>query len=195
MTTESSHLLQRPDINEPSQDEQSQQGSSTCSCIRKHLCLPSKAAILIILWTAAVGAVYNFVLLMAIVFIIAIVPPDVNITLNEYVPYAILAIISMLYPLSGFIADVYYGRLRVAVISLCFILGILLFICFTEIIGFATNSLVYRDNSVWLVNHHEVILILAIVSLVAFIVSLAGYQANVIQLGLDQLFEAPSQYL
>ena len=28
-----------------------------------------------------------------------------------------------------------------------------------------------------------------------FVIGLAGYQANFIQLGLDQLFEAPSQYL
>ena len=109
LSTESSHLLQRPesDINERSQGEQNQQGSSTCSC--KHLCLPSKAAILIILWTAAVGAVYNFVLLVAVVLMIAIIHPDISITLNDYVPYAILAIVSMLYPLSGFIADVYCG--------------------------------------------------------------------------------------
>ena len=40
-----------------------------------------------------------------------------------------------------------------------------------------------------------IIVILAIISLLAFIIGLAGYQANFIQLGLDQLFEAPSQYL
>jgi peptide/histidine transporter 3/4 len=40
-----------------------------------------------------------------------------------------------------------------------------------------------------------VIVILAAFSLLAFIIGLAGYQANFIQLGLDQLFEAPSQYL
>ena len=40
-----------------------------------------------------------------------------------------------------------------------------------------------------------VIVILVIISLLAFIIGLAGYQANFIQLGLDQLFEAPSQYL
>ena len=37
--------------------------------------------------------------------------------------------------------------------------------------------------------------ILVSCSLLAFVVGLAGYQANFIQLGLDQLFEAPSQYL
>jgi peptide/histidine transporter 3/4 len=36
---------------------------------------------------------------------------------------------------------------------------------------------------------------LTFVFLLAFILGLAGFQANFIQLGLDQLFEAPSQYL
>ena len=40
-----------------------------------------------------------------------------------------------------------------------------------------------------------VIVILAFISLFAFIIDLAGYQANFIQLGLDQLFEAPSLYI
>ena len=47
------------------------------------------------------------------------------------------------------------------------------------------------------ITHDQGILvpILGILSLFAFIIGLAGYQANFIQLGLDQLFEAPSQYL
>ena len=40
-----------------------------------------------------------------------------------------------------------------------------------------------------------VVVILACLSLLLFIIGLVGYQANIIQLGLDQLFEAPSQYL
>ena len=39
------------------------------------------------------------------------------------------------------------------------------------------------------------IVILGFFSLITFIIGLAGYQANFIQLGLDQLFEAPSRYL
>ena len=39
------------------------------------------------------------------------------------------------------------------------------------------------------------VVILALISTSALVIGLAGYQANFIQLGLDQLFEAPSQYL
>ena len=99
-STESSHLLQQPAINEPSQAEHRKRGSLTFSC--KHFCLPSKAAILIILWTAAVGAVYNLVLLVVAGIMVAANPlyPDSSIILNDYFPYAILAFVTMLYPLN-----------------------------------------------------------------------------------------------
>ena len=72
-STESSHLLQQPVINEPSQAEHRQRGSSTFSY--KHLCLPSKAAIFIILWTVAVAeAVYHFVLLVVVVTMVVTNP-------------------------------------------------------------------------------------------------------------------------
>ena len=38
-------------------------------------------------------------------------------------------------------------------------------------------------------------IILLAVFVTTFVVGLVGYQANIIQFGLDQLFEAPSQYL
>ena len=93
-STELSHLLQQPIINEPSQVERRQRETSSCPC--KHFCLPSKAAILIILWTAAVGAVYNFVLLVAVVIMVTTntLRPDISITVNDYLPYAILAFVS-----------------------------------------------------------------------------------------------------
>ena len=100
----------------------------------------------------------------------------------------------MLYPLSGFIADVYCKRLRVAVISLSFILAFTLLLCSLEIIGFATNALAYRNYSVYVSFHNAkgiTLLPLILVSLVSFIIGLAGYQANMIQLGPDQLLKHP----
>ena len=72
------------------------------------------------------GAAYNFLLMVVAAVMIATNPlvyPDTSITVNDYLPYAILALVSMLYPVSGFIADIYCRRLRVAVISLSFILA------------------------------------------------------------------------
>ena len=98
----------------------------------------------------------------------------------------------MFYPLSGFIADVCCGRLKTVVISLVFLLSCwilsLLGVALLETIPSA-NYLSMRHNQGILV------VILTILSLLSFIIGLAGYQANFIQLGLDQLFEALSQYL
>ena len=98
LPTESSHLLHHPVINEPSPREspRRQQESST-HC--KHFCFPSKAAILVIFWTAAVGIVHNSVLLMTVAVTDAkSLSPDISISAN-CLPYAILAFISMFYPL------------------------------------------------------------------------------------------------
>ena len=100
----------------------------------------------------------------------------------------------MLYPLSGFIADVCCGRLKTVVISL-----IVLLLCFTfflvgmiilETITANINQALSYDKVPFVF-----IVILAFLSLFVFIIGLTGYQANFIQLGLDQLFEAPSHYL
>ena len=192
LSTESSRLLQQPVINEPS--PQSQQESSTCSC--KHLCLPSKAAILMIFWAAAVGAVYNSVLLVTAVLIdTKSLSPEISISANVCLPYAILTLVTMFYPLSGFIADVCCGRLKTVVIGLWFILAFILLIFLAEIIALTTKLHLLTYPMMFHQAEGLIIFILILVSLVAFVIGLVGYQANLVQLGLDQLFEAPSQYL
>ena len=117
--SESSRLL----VNTASEDSSVLQQKGVCiSCPpSKHLCLPSKAAIPILLWTAIVGAMYhNLVGFSALLFIHN---PHSNSRLSEYepLPYALLAVVMMFYPLSGFIADVCCGRLKTVIISLVFL--------------------------------------------------------------------------
>ena len=195
LPTESSRLLRQRAINEPSPSQGQQE--NPCSC--KHLCLPSKPAILIIFWTAVVGAVYNLVLLLAVVIVDTnpLFSYDISTSANECLPYVTLAFISLFYPLSGFIADVCCGRLKVVAVSLCFILTFVLLSCFSTIVVLTGSS--HSLSSDMIFKFHETKEITAftliLVSLIIFFIGLAGYQANVIQLGLDQLFEAPSQYL
>ena len=91
--------------------------------------------------------------------------------------YALLCAAMMIYPVSGFIADVYCGRLRTAGASLAIIFTAALFLVIALTI-IPSQRIVYTIL-IW----------------IAFFIGLAGYQANFIQLGLDQLFEAPSHYL
>ena len=183
---ETSYLLRQP------VDEKSHLKSFQQFC--KHVCLPSKAAILVLLWTVMVGAVYSFVLITAAVLIFSkSESSSISISINDSLPYAILALVSVFYPLSGLIADVCCGRLKTVAVSLCCILAFVLLLCIIETIVLTTGLTYYNFSF----HNFEgiVAFLLCIISLIFFIIGLAGYQANFIQLGLDQLFEAPSHYL
>ena len=127
-TSESSRLLVNTASEEDSSPLQPQQRAAISCPPPKHLCLPSKAAILILLWTAIVGALYNILIGLAAIEEIDRSRINLNsrISIYEPLPYAILAFIMMFYPLSGFIADVCCGRFKIVVISL-----IVLFLCLT----------------------------------------------------------------
>ena len=196
---ESSRLL----VNTESEEDSSLQPQlqrAAISCLPpKHLCLPSKAAILILLWTVIVGVTYHNLVGFSAVAVLGIQQPNTIFSMYEPLPYAILALVMMFYPLSGFIADVCCGRLKAVIISLICILSffIIMFMAISLLASISKPDIPILQ----MVEHNNnlgitcVIIILAIISLFAFIIGLAGYQANFIQLGLDQLFEAPSQYL
>ena len=95
------------------------------SCKSKHLCLSSKAATMIILWTAVVGMIFNTIKdLVALSIITSRYAHVMDIAILDLIPYyATLTIIMIFYPLSRFIADVYCGRYKIAMISLTLILA------------------------------------------------------------------------
>ena len=166
----------------------------------KVLCLPSKAAILIIIWTATIGILYNFLLVIAVAVIYSNAQTGINVSMFDSLTYAILAIIMIFYPLSGFIADVYCGRLRTVFISMCLLSCYMILTCLMGLIVIIRlpdyDLLKYKGISSLITSFPGVmVLLLFTLSLVAFVIGLTGYQANFIQLGLDQLFEAPSHHL
>ena len=166
----------------------------------KLLCVPSKAAILIIIWTATVGMLYNILLVTAVAMTYANIRPGVSILIFDSVTYATLAIIMMFYPLSGFIADVYCGRLRTVIVSLGLLFCNVIVLCLTELIIILYpphHNMLRHEGLSSLVNSFPgvLVILLFLTSLLLFIIGITGYQANFIQLGLDQLFEAPSHHL
>ena len=188
--SESSSLL----ANTASEEEDSsphQQKSICISCPPlKHLCLPSKAAILILLWTVVVGAMYHNVVGFSALLVLSNPTPNAILSQYEPIPYAILALVMMFYPLSGFVADVCCGRLKAVVISLAFILS-----CWIIVLIALSLFMSMSKPDISSLQHNQglVVAVLCFISLFTFIIGLVGYQANFIQLGLDQLFEAPSQ--
>ena len=109
--SESTHLL----VNAASADSSSPlQQKSVCICPpSKHLCLPSKAAILILFWTVITGTLYYTALGAAAMTTIHLN----SFSAYDFLPYAMLALIMIFYPLSGFIADICCGRLKTVVVS------------------------------------------------------------------------------
>jgi hypothetical protein len=148
------------------------------------LCVASKAAILVLLWNVFIGGIYCigeectfFVLIVIYSYY------NVDISLSVVTFYSLAAIIYLLYPLSGFLADVYVGRFNSVFVSLtsftCSVLA-----CLLSIILCLLCTGIFR------------LILFLFICLCVFIalISIAGYKANSIQFGLDQLLEAPSQH-
>ena len=160
----------------------------TKSLVRKHVCHLSKAAFGIILIniivSAAFGAIINAIMAVAYIF-------D-GVSIGVVSVYSFIAVITLFSPLSGFLADVYCGRYRVIFAGICF-----QFFAFLSYAIMATATLIFGTN-IWDTTHYNgggvalLLLTLAGLSFILFVFGLAGYQASVIQFGLDQLLEAPS---
>ena len=161
-------------------------------------CLPSKAAILMLFWAAIVGIIYYTVIAIIVIAVgFNSQSSEHSISSGVILVYAFLAFIAMTYPLSGLIADVCCGRLKTVGISLFFLLAFTVILCVLEIIDnvYITKLHVLPDYSLKEYHKRIVTMVIGLTAFILFTIGLAGYQANFIQLGLDQLFEAPSQYL
>ena len=192
--SESTRLL--PQTANGNQHPQGQQIRSQRRCCH-HFCLPSKAAILMLFWTAVVGSIYYYVIIMiaALIYWNSGFFSERTPTI-DFVIYGALTIVTMFYPVSGLIADVCCGRLRTVGVSLLLLMVFSLLICVVEILLFTNNPYSNTFSEPRIFKPEGIIAcVIGLITLIVFIIGLAGYQANFIQLGLDQLFEAPSQYL
>ena len=95
----------------------------------KSLCRFSKAVYLILTWTLIVGAIYAGMLCVAagLINTSAILRSNIFINDNLFISplcitQAVLALTTMLYPLSGFLADVWCGRFKTVMVGLSFLL-------------------------------------------------------------------------
>ena len=190
----SSKTLTDRDSTDSSESPQVNSNLDVCSPQLKHLCLPSKSAILILLWTAVVGMMYYAVICLIAVSLVIYPYDHISTSVHHALCYAILAVVMMFYPLSGFIADVCCGRLKTITISLIVLLTSLIFLLVGALLW---TILYYGAHLLRDIFQDEGTLILTLASMfvITFIVGLVGYQANFIQLGLDQFLEAPSHYL
>ena len=108
--------------------------------------------------------------------------------------YLVFVLIHLLYPIAGFIADVYSGRYKTVFISLVMLLGGCGFLSITSLLIF-TGPGVGQDPFHLLAKNAPYYFFTLSIGMLFLITGLSGYQANIVQLGLDQLLDAPSEYL
>ena len=149
-------------------------------------CIASKAAILILLWTVCVGALNNIISTVVLIMLLLMTQlPYVSESLPFVILYSSIALVFMFYPLNGYLADVCCGRFKMIVASLTLLLCSLI-ICMS---CFVLSILLTLSNTL------ETFLdTVGILCLFTAVIGIAGYGANFIQFGLDQLLEVPSHY-
>ena len=167
------------------------QGCVRC-CKCRRLCLQSKSAILIMIWTVLIGMVYTTVLASIDMIII---DNNVRRQFDGVVPYAMnvvyfgLAILALLHPLIGFLADVSCGRFKIVMFSASLVLFsfTIAYICmYTSLI-----QVLYDPHK----HVNTVIKAVGSIATPLIFIGFAGYHSNFIQLGLDQQISAPSEDL
>ena len=159
----------------------------------RRLCLPSKAAVLLVILAVVIGALRAiFTCVFALSAFLVVGGEYIDESLAIFITYLAMTIVVVLYPLSGFLADVVCGRYRVVVISVCIIT-----VSFVFMLGAAALLIVnpYLLPQLW--SHTSFVLFVFFIAFfgVTFGVGSIIYTANFVQFGLDQLMEAPSEYL
>ena len=105
----------------------------------------------------------------------------------------VFLLVFILYPFAGFLADICCGRYRVIAISLC------LLACGMAFMSLDSIFLLKRYVAHPLQPPHQrnagLFFSTAAIGLLLLVTGFAGYEANFIQFGIDQLTEAPNEYL
>ena len=153
-------------------------------CFLIAFCVQPKAVVLILIWSMIVGILsfscFNYAFILLLFYVNALL--HIDMCYSSIILYSCIAFLYMFYPLSGCFADVCCGRFKTILISLsvlcCSVSLLVIFYALTVAISLS-NTLVYIAMGI---------------TLFAAIMSIAGYGANFIQFGLDQLLEAPSRH-
>ncbi len=163
---------------------------------KKSVLIKSKAAIMILFWTALMSFIYggflnpeNYILFTYLLMRVS--SSSVTSEMIDSIIYAVFALWLLFYPLAGYLADVRYGRYKVVRCSVCTTWCGLLTVL---VIGvFANVIIVLFFQSLPLISLIVVNGALGIFLLISLLISFAGFLANVIQFGVDQLNDSPSR--
>ena len=159
----------------------------------KDICLPSKAAVVLVCLAVVVGAVHAvFTCVFTFIAIFFIGGKYISESVAIFASYLGMTLAVFLYPLSGFVADIKYGRYRVMFASMTCIVISLVFMSGAS--GLLLAHPYASSPFQW--SHVKIVLLFILIVLfgASYAIGLISYFANFIQFGLDQLMEAPSEY-
>ena len=171
---------------------------------KKSLLIKSKAIAMILFWTALMSLVYGFVLNSEVYFLSLNILNKHNI-LQGWIPsciYAFFAVWLLFYPLAGYLADVRYGRYKVVKCSVftawCGFLIVLIIMALVCAILLPVILLIPWNNDDptgdnLLIFVGVVTILMMFCLLLCWLIAFAGFLANVIQFGVDQLIDSPAK--
>ena len=160
----------------------------------RNLCIPSKAALLILLWSLVVGIIYFTAKEVLLFGVRLLVKRDTLVhSYDVLIISYLLLLVYFIYLPAGYLADVCTGRYRIIIVSLCLMACAMLCLSVGSVLLFTGYTEVPVGNA----KPHGIALyaVLFAGGSLILIVGFAGYEANHIQFGLDQLSELPSQYV
>ena len=153
-------------------------------CLTRCKCVTSKAALLILLWSFMVGLLSGMMLNSDLIVSIALSIDSIDVAITLYI-YIGVAFITCLFPLAGVLADIKYGRYKTIITSICIVLLALIFLLIT---GCLTLSLIFLG-----IFPFTSFLVCVSISVFILYLGLAGFTANVVQFGMDQLHDSPGE--
>ena len=182
------HTSQGEYYDSQSTDSQLPQRCPCCPISYKITCIKSKGAILVLVLnflvlTCADGA-YSILLPAMLHGVLQNKPPSVELAWKKTLVSIITLLVYLFYPLAGWLADTFFGRNKTIVTSMWIVF-------FATIMMTISISLhyIFPEDTHYLHQYAFPFLFVLIT------IGLAGFQANVIPFGTDQLQDAPGQVL
>ena len=176
---------------------------SCCSCLRSStrqpFCLRTKSTSLILIWSFLAGIFHS---ICTNPYFVITRSTEHNVKLDIFViggVFTFYASLQLFYPLAGLLADVRYGRYKCVIGSLWSFIG--------GSVALSVIAFTLRSSPDYLkLNYHAwsyavsalelaVLGIFAIAGALFVITSIVAFNANVIQFGLDQLHDSPTEHL
>ena len=143
-------------------------------------CIRSRAAVLVLLWDLLFHVYTKYMFFFFVILLYMLTPNGGTIYLLSrnlfFIPY-------LFYPVGGLIADVWIGRYRMIIISICICLVSLLFTAIEYSLHWYNNEL------------YPVSITILILTACLFVSGSAGFQSNILPFNIDQMMGASGDQL